>query len=110
VARVVALVPDLMFGSRVHGILENEGHDVLLTSQVEEAATAARGADAVVVDLGSGVSDGALALGGADAFTLAVYSHVEGEVRNEALAAGFDAAVPRSRFMREGASLLELPA
>ena len=30
--------------------------------------------------------------------------------RLESLAAGFDAAVPRSRFMREGAELLELPA
>lgn len=109
-ARVVALVPDLMFGSKVHALLEAAGHEVLLKSQVEEAASATGGADAVLVDLGAGVSDAALALAKADAFTLAVYSHVEADVRDRAQAAGFDRVVPRSRFMREGAELLELPA
>ncbi|MDX6698681.1 MAG: hypothetical protein QOE65_2078 [Solirubrobacteraceae bacterium] len=109
-ARVVALVPDLLFGSKVHALLEGAGHEVLLTAQAEEAATASRGADAVIVDLASGVSDAALALGAADGYALAVYSHVEADVRDRALAAGFDAAVPRSRFVREGAALLELPA
>jgi hypothetical protein len=94
----------------VVSLLEGAGHEVLLTAQLEEAATASRSADALVVDLGAGVSDAALALGRADAFTLAVYSHVEAEVRDRAQAAGFDAVVPRSRFMREGAALLELPA
>ena len=109
-ARVVALVPDLMLGSKVAALLEGAGHEVLLKAQIEEAATATGSADAVVVDLGAGVSDAALALAKADAFALAIYSHVEADVRERAEAAGFDRVVPRSRFMREGAALLELPA
>jgi nucleoside-diphosphate-sugar epimerase len=106
--RVVALVPDLMFGSRVRELLEGAGHEVRLTAQVADAADAAPGADAIVVDLASGIGDAALKLAEADAFTLAVYSHVEADVRARAEAAGFDAVVPRSRFVREGAGLLEV--
>jgi hypothetical protein len=109
-ARVVALVPDLMLGSKIVALLQDAGHEAVLTAQVEEAASATGSADAVVVDLGAGVSDAALALARADAFTLAVYSHVEADVRDRAQAAGFDRVVPRSRLMREGAALLELPA
>ncbi|HVE69435.1 MAG TPA: hypothetical protein VNB64_12720 [Solirubrobacteraceae bacterium] len=109
-ARVVALVPDLMLGSKIVALLEEAGHEVILKSQIEEAASATGSADAVIVDLGAGVSDAALALAQADAFTLAVYSHVEADVRDRAQAAGFDRVVPRSRFIREGAVLLELPA
>lgn len=109
-ARVVALVPDLLLGSKIVARLEAAGHEPLLTAQVEEAAGATGSADAVVVDLGAGVSEAALALARADAFTLAIYSHVEADVRERAEAAGFDRVVPRSRFMREGAALLELPA
>ena len=108
-ARVVAMVPDLVFGSKVLSRLEEAGHEVVLVDQLEEAATATGSADAVVVDLGAGVTDAALALGGIDAFTLAVYSHVEADTRARAEAAGFDAVVPRSKFLREGAALLELP-
>jgi hypothetical protein len=39
--------------------------------------------------------------------TLAFYSHVENEVREQALGAGFDMVVPRSRMAREGAALVE---
>jgi hypothetical protein len=38
---------------------------------------------------------------------LAFYSHVEGDVRERAEAAGFDLVVPRSRMAREGASLAD---
>lgn len=109
-ARIVALVPDLMFGSRVRELLEGAGHEVLLSAQIGDAADAAPRADAIVVDLGTGVTDGALALARADAFTLAVYSHVEGDVRRRAEEAGFDTVVPRSRFVRDGAALLETGA
>ena len=37
--------------------------------------------------------------------TLGFYSHVEPEVKQDAMAAGFDLVVPRSRMNREGASL-----
>jgi hypothetical protein len=102
VARVVALVPDLMFGSKVVSILEAAGHEVTLTADPGRATDA----EVVVVDLAGGVSDEALALGAHEGFTLAVYSHVEDDVRRRAEAAGFDRVVPRSRFVREGAALL----
>jgi hypothetical protein len=39
--------------------------------------------------------------------TLAFFSHVEGDVRAAAEAAGFDLVVPRSRMARTGASLVD---
>jgi hypothetical protein len=38
--------------------------------------------------------------------TLGFFAHVEPEVRERALAAGFDQVVPRSRMHREGAELV----
>jgi hypothetical protein len=98
VARVVALVPDLLFGSRVQSMLVAAGHDVTLVSSAGEVGEA----DVVVVDLTSG--DVAPPPGGAR--TLGFYSHVEADVRERALAAGFDMVVPRSRMAREGAALV----
>jgi CheY-like chemotaxis protein len=112
-ARVVALVADLMFGSRVLAMLEGAGHDVRLCSAEPEARTAAGGADVFVVDLGSGVGDGAALVASMRAdgeldgvATLAVYSHVDAATRARAQAAGFDLVVPRSRMVREGAGLV----
>ena len=41
-----------------------------------------------------------------DVKTLAFYSHVEAHVRVQAVQAGFDLVIPRSRMAREGASLV----
>ncbi len=109
-ARVVALVPDLMFGSKVHAALSAAGHDVTLTPGQDAAVEAAAGADVLVADLASGTVDGAalmLALPSPGPRTLACYSHVDIEGRDAAQAAGFDLVVPRSRLHREGAELVE---
>jgi CheY-like chemotaxis protein len=113
-ARVVALVPDLLFGSKLQGMLAAAGHDVALVSSPEGARAAAGGIDLLVVDLFSD-SDVAIALvegmradgtlGGAR--VLAAYAHTAPEVRAAALAAGFDLVVPRSRMAREGAALAD---
>jgi hypothetical protein len=105
VARVVAFIPDLLFGSNVVGALQAAGHDVSLTSDPGDAA----GAEVLVVDLTVDPADriervSALSLPGVR--TLAFYSHVEADVRQQAEAAGFDMVVPRSRMAREGASLV----
>jgi hypothetical protein len=106
-ARVAALVPDLLFGSKVKAALEAEGHEVALVADAGQVG----GADVVVVDLASGDVDPEQALAGAGgAKTLAFYSHVEADVRSRAEAAGFDLVVPRSRMAREGAALVELAA
>jgi CheY-like chemotaxis protein len=113
VARVVALVPDLLFGSKIQAALAGAGHDVVLTGAEGDARAQAPGADVLVVDLASGTVDGTglveslRAAGDLDATrTLAFYSHVDVEVREGALAAGFDLVVPRSRMNREGADLV----
>lgn len=112
-ARVVALIPDLLFGSNVQGQLTAGGHDVVLVAPASVADALASPADVLVVDL---TSDAALRIaevhglaeGGAleSVKTLGFFAHVEPDVREAALAAGFDLVVPRSRMNREGADLV----
>jgi DNA-binding NarL/FixJ family response regulator len=117
-ARVLALVPDLLFGSRVQGDLTAAGHEVELIG--DETALRARlagdrspGGEVLVVDLTDPRLDGAgiLQALAADALldgvhSLAFFSHVDTEVGERARAAGFDLVVPRSRMAREGAQLV----
>ena len=112
-ARVVALVPDLLFGSKIQASLVAAGHDVVLTGVEADARAQAPGADVLVVDLASGTVAGSElveAMSAGDELggtrTLAFYSHVDVEVRERAVAAGFDLVVPRSRMNREGADLV----
>jgi CheY-like chemotaxis protein len=114
VARVLALVPDLLFGSKVQAMLVAAGHEVRLAGSGDEARTEVAGSDALVVDLTTDLVDGiavveALAAEGAlgATRTLAFYSHVDADVRARALAAGFDLVVPRSRMAREGGTLVD---
>ena len=100
-ARVVALVPDLMFGSRVQSMLAAEGHEVSLVGAVSDVGEP----DVLVVDL-TGDLDPADVPAPGGAKRLAFYSHVEADVRERALAAGFDMVVPRSRMAREGGTLV----
>jgi CheY-like chemotaxis protein len=114
VARVVALVPDLMFGSHLVSMLEAAGHEVTLTPQEDEARAEIEFADLLIVDLTSDALDGvtlvdSMLAGGElqGRRTLGFYAHVEPEVRERAEQAGFDLVVPRSRLNREGAALVE---
>jgi CheY-like chemotaxis protein len=113
-ARVVAHVTDLLFGSKVEGMLVAAGHDVTLVGSESGVRDAVGGSDLLVVDLffapDAGIAllaglkaDGTL--GGARA--LASYAHTAPEVRARALEAGFDLVVPRSRMAREGAALVD---
>lgn len=118
-ARVVALVPDLLFGSQVQGALRAAGHDVELVGDASAVCQAVSGKDAstdpgvLVVDLTSDAEHGvslveSLAEQGLldRVGTLGVYSHVDAHVRARAQSAGFDLVVPRSRMAREGAALV----
>ena len=102
-ARVVAVVPDLLFGSKVQGMLAAAGHEVELVGSADEARS--RAADVVIVDLTAGEPDATGIVGRVP--TLAFYSHVEADVRARAEEAGYDLIVPRSRMAREGADLVE---
>ncbi|MDP9399948.1 MAG: hypothetical protein M3P39_03150 [Actinomycetota bacterium] len=113
-ARVTALVPDLLFGSKVQAMLEDAGHEVELASSEPETWDQIAGTDVLVVDLTTDDVDAAvmvdtLRTGGElhGVRTLGFYSHVDQDTRRRAEEAGFDLVVPRSRMAREGAALVE---
>jgi hypothetical protein len=118
-ARVIALTADLLFGSRLQSDLASAGHEVemigdpgRLRSRLEEDPEPGRWV--LVVDLTDPALDGSAVLESlaslpamAFAGTLGFYSHVEVSTRTRGRQAGFDMLVPRSRMVREGASLVE---
>ncbi|MDX6731856.1 MAG: hypothetical protein QOC54_1804 [Baekduia sp.] len=113
-ARVGALVPDLLFGSKVKAALEAAGHEVELRPRDSGSWEGVGDLDVLVVDLTTDAVDGigfVERLRGAGELqgvsTLGFFAHVEPEVRERALAAGFDQVVPRSRMAREGPALVE---
>ena len=113
-SRVLALVPDLLFGSKVKAMLEAAGHDVELAQSETDVWDQIAGSDVLVVDLTTDEVDGAKLLdtlrsggeAGGRLRTLAFYSHVDVDVKRQADEAGFDLVVPRSRMAREGADLV----
>jgi hypothetical protein len=100
VARVVAVVSDLMLASRVQESLRAAGHEVVVTSTLPDPLAA----DAIVCDLDAADAAAVAATG---LPSLGFYSHVEVETKREAEAAGLDLVVPRSRMARELPQLLE---
>jgi hypothetical protein len=109
-ARVVAFVPDLLFGSNVVGALSAAGHEPVLVSGPDQLRAETPDADVLVVDLTADPDariDLVAAIPQARFKTLAFYSHVEADVRGRAEAAGFDLVVPRSRMAREGGALVD---
>ena len=113
-ARVAALIPDLLFGSKVQSALQTAGHEVDLITGELEAWDEVGGIDLLVIDLTSPDINGVelfetLATGGElhEVRSLGFFAHVEPEVRERALQAGFDLVVPRSRMAREAAQLVE---
>ena len=117
-ARVLALVPDLLFGSRLLGTLNAAGHEVDLVTDAGRlrerlADGSAPGPAVLVLDLTDEDLKGAElleSLGGAPGLegvrTLGFFSHVDTRARERAERAGFDLAVPRSRMAREGGELV----
>jgi hypothetical protein len=104
--RVVALIPDLLFGSNVQGALSAAGHEVQLVSRLDPDLTA----DVLIVDLTADAPERIAAASAArppGTPVLAFYAHVEADVRQQAEDAGFELVVPRSRMAREGAALVE---
>jgi DNA-binding NarL/FixJ family response regulator len=118
VARVLALVPDLLFGSRVQGAMTAAGHELELIGDEHRLRArlgdiAAPATAVLIVDLTDADLDGAgiveaLSRGAElqGVHTLGFYSHVDAPARERAERAGFDLVVPRSRMAREGAELV----
>jgi CheY-like chemotaxis protein len=117
-ARVLALVPDLLFGSRVQGGLTAAGNEVELIDGESSlrrrlADPQAAHADVLVVDLTNDDLDGAALVRSLSEdgqlgrmCTLGFFAHVDTRARARAEQAGFDLVVPRSRMAREGAELI----
>jgi hypothetical protein len=115
-ARVLALVPDLLFGSRVQAALRAAGDDVELLSDAGALRRRLRDSSpetVLVVDLADARLQGAELLEELgreglleDAATLGFYSHVDVATRERAQRAGFDLVVPRSRMAREAGELV----
>lgn len=95
-ARIAAIAPDLLLGSRVEAALRSAGHEVTLSRSLREASLG--DVDLVVADLDAEAAEG---LGALDVPVLGFYSHVNVETRRGAEAAGVDLVVPRSRMARE---------
>jgi len=102
VARVVAVAPDLLLGSKVEAMLSAAGHDATLSSALAEAPL--DDADLVVADLDTVNPEALVGLG---IPVLGYYSHVNTATKEAADAAGIDLAVPRSRMARELPQLVE---
>lgn len=99
-------MPDLLFGSRMQAALEAAGHEVRIVGDERGALEAvASEADLLLVDLTAEGLDLA-ALGSAPVPALGAFAHVHPEVRERALAAGFDLVVPRSRIARDAPDLV----
>lgn len=112
-ARIGLLCPDLLFGSKVVGMLAAAGHEVTPVAGADDLRSGAA-FDALVVDLTAEVDERLAVMEELRAgevldavATLAFYSHVETDTRARAEAAGFDRVVPRSRMAREGAALVD---
>jgi hypothetical protein len=102
VARIVAVAPDLLLGSKVEAMLSGAGHDVTLTPSLAEAPL--DHADLLVADLDVENPQALVSLG---IPVLGYYSHVNTETKLAAEAAGIDLAVPRSRMARELPQLVD---
>jgi hypothetical protein len=96
VARVVAVAPDLLLGSKVEAMLSAAGHEVTLAPALAEAPLDE--ANLLVADLDTENPEALVGLG---IPVLGYYSHVNVETKQAAEAAGIDTVVPRSRMARE---------
>src|SRR5437764_4758994 len=85
-ARVIAFIPDLLFGSAVVGALSAAGHEPVLVSNEDVLRSALSDAQALVVDLTFDVPQRielVRSVRPAGLKTLAFYSHVEADVRDQ---------------------------
>jgi hypothetical protein len=100
VARIAAVVPDLMLQSRVVEILGAAGHEVTPASDPGDAGDA----ELIVADVNA-VDPAAVAAHGVP--VLGFHQHTDPESKRVAEEAGVAIVVPRSRLMREMPELVD---
>jgi hypothetical protein len=103
-ARITAVVSDLMLSSRVNESLKASGHEVTVRPSIASASDLPNGTRAVVCDLDVAPLD---VMGDLGVPVLGFYSHVDVDTRRRALEAGLTMVVPRSRMARELPDLVD---
>ena len=113
---IIAVVDDLFFASRIRGTAEQVGARVVFVKSIPEAIEKNRdeASSLVIADLNARCCDPvelARTLKGDEDLKgiplLGFFSHVQTELQQAALAAGFDRVVPRSAFTRNLRDILE---
>jgi hypothetical protein len=94
-ARIAALVQDLMLASRVRTSLEASGHEVEQDTEIPDELD---GVDLVVADLDAVPPEKLVELG---VPVIGFYQHTDVNTKTRAEEAGLAMAVPRSRMVRE---------
>jgi hypothetical protein len=94
-ARIAAVVADLMLASRVRTSLEASGYEVEQDADLPDELD---GIDLVVADLDAVAPE---ALSELEIPVIGFYQHTDTETKRSADAAGLAFAVPRSRMVRE---------
>jgi hypothetical protein len=100
-ARIAAIVEDLMLASRVRTSLEAAGHEVEQDSSVPDELD---GVDCVVADLDAVPPERLSELA---VPVIGFYQHTDTAMKTRADEAGLFIAVPRSRMVRELPELVE---
>jgi len=94
-ARIAALVGDLMLASRVRTSLEASGHEVEQDTDIPDELD---GVDLVVADLDAVPPE---RLGELGVPVIGFYQHTDLDTKKHAEEAGLALAIPRSRMVRE---------
>jgi len=100
-ARIEALVQDLMLASRVRTSLEASGHEV---EQAADLPDELDGIDLVVADLDAVAPE---RLGDLGVPVIGFYQHTDVDTKKRAEESGLALAIPRSRMVRELPELVE---
>jgi len=112
---VIAVVDDLFFASKIRGTAEQIGTRVRFVRSIPDALARARDEmpALVIADLnasGCDALDLARAFKGDEALAgvplLGFFSHIQRELQQAAIAAGYDRVMPRSAFTKNLAEIL----
>ena len=105
---VIVVVDDMFFASKIRAVAEAVGVEVSFPRSKEAVIEKAREATLVIADLHNQKIDAVeLARELSGVKLLGFFSHVETELRQKALEAGYDSVIPRSVFARDLAEILE---
>ena len=115
---IIAIVDDLFFASKIRGTAEQTGANVHFVRSIPVMIEKARetAPNLIIADLNASCCDAvelARALKGDDSLSavplLGFFSHVQTELQQAALSAGYDRVIPRSAFTKNLAEILAGP-